>query len=91
MINHDFLHQISAEGRSIEENYELNEEINELILLLDKLPNQQKQAILLADFHDFTYKESAEILHVTPNYFKILLFRARQKIRSQRRMENEKG
>lgn len=86
----DFFYEIKANNRSIEEQYELSEEVNGVIVLLDKLPHQQKQAVLLADFHDFSYKESAEILNVTTNYFKLLLFRARQKLRNHRRMENER-
>ena len=41
-------------------------------------------AILLYDFHGMQYKEAADIMQVSVGHFKVLLFRARQKIREQR-------
>ncbi|PAV29369.1 hypothetical protein CIL05_10895 [Virgibacillus profundi] len=77
----DYFHQIKTLEKSIEDQYLSKEMLDDLRLSLDKLPVKQKQAILLADFNNLSYKEAAEILEVTPNYFKILLFRARQKLR----------
>lgn len=48
------------------------------------LPDHQKQAILLYDFHQLSYKEAAGIMGVSLSHFKILLFRARQKLRLNR-------
>ena len=48
------------------------------------LPENQKQAILIYDFHGFSYKEAPEIMQVSIGHFKVLLFRAREKIRIQR-------
>lgn len=85
----DYFQRLKAYEKSIEDQYEIKEMLHELLLKLDELPVKQKQAILLADFHAFSYKEAAEILQMTPNYFKILLFRARQKLRHDRGTDDE--
>lgn len=49
-----------------------------------KLPELQKQAVVLYDLHQFSYQESADIMSITLSHFKILLFRARQQLRKNR-------
>ncbi|SDE63628.1 RNA polymerase sigma-70 factor, ECF subfamily [Fontibacillus panacisegetis] len=44
-------------------------------------PNQQ-HAVLLYDIHGFSYQESADLMGVSLSHFKILLYRARQRLRS---------
>lgn len=62
----------------------IQEEIQEIFHLLKDLPKKHKTAILLYDFHDFSYKEAAEIMNVSLAHFKVLLFRGRQAIRSRK-------
>ena len=84
-----FFKQLQTEGTLIEEQYEIKETITEVLEKISTLPYKQEQAILLCDFHDFSYEEAAEILHVSHAYFKILLFRARQTVRTKRSNEDE--
>lgn len=58
--------------------------MQEIMNLVEDLPKRQKQAVLLRDFHDFSYKEGATIMDITLANFKILLFRGRQTIRKRK-------
>ncbi|MEQ8175688.1 MAG: sigma-70 family RNA polymerase sigma factor [Syntrophomonadaceae bacterium] len=58
------------------------ETMKQIADIINNLPGNQKQAILLHDLAGIPYKEAAEIMNVSLNYFKVLLFRARQKIRT---------
>lgn len=60
------------------------EQLEEIQQVIAGLPENQKQAVLLCDFQGFQYKEAAEIMQVSVGHFKVLLFRARQKIRSEK-------
>lgn len=62
------------------------DELKDIKNIIEKLPKKQRQAIILCDFKNFTYKESAKIMNISLNYFKILLFRARKAVK-----ENMKG
>lgn len=62
----------------------LSEQIQHVKKLLEHLPNRQKQAVLLRDFHDFSYKEGAKVMNVSIANFKVLLFRGRQAIRKRK-------
>lgn len=57
---------------------------NELKLAIDELPELQRQAIILYDFHQFSYQEASEFMKVGLSHFKILLFRARKTLRQQK-------
>lgn len=63
------------------------EQLQEIGQIIADLPENQKQAILLYDYHGFQYQEAAEIMQVNIGHFKVLLFRARQRIRSLKREE----
>ncbi|WP_106769705.1 sigma-70 family RNA polymerase sigma factor [Paenibacillus faecalis] len=58
---------------------------NELVLAIEQLPEKQKQALVLYEFHQFSYQEASELMKVGLSHFKILLFRARQNLRQQKR------
>ncbi|WP_313893138.1 sigma-70 family RNA polymerase sigma factor [Psychrobacillus sp.] len=60
-----------------------------LLTLIEDLPINEKQAILLCDVHDFSYKEASEILVQNINTVKSHLHRGRRKLRKmlQERME----
>lgn len=61
----------------------------ETALALSRLPEGQRHALLLHDYHGLTYKEAAGILNVGLSQYKILVFRARQKLREADRRRNE--
>ncbi|WP_407270466.1 sigma-70 family RNA polymerase sigma factor [Radiobacillus sp. PE A8.2] len=66
-----------------------NEEIEEIVRLLDDIPEKHKYAVLLHDFHGLTQQEAAEVMSVKPSHYKVLLFRGRQAIRRRKAGENE--
>jgi RNA polymerase sigma-70 factor (ECF subfamily) len=61
------------------------EEISRMVSLL---PDNQRHALLLHDFHHLPYREAAEIMGIGLSHFKILLFRARQNLRLQNERMN---
>lgn len=67
-----------------EEDFIQREQFQEITQIIDSLPEKQKQAILLYDFRNLTYQEAAEQMHIRTGHFKVLLFRARQKIRQEK-------
>jgi len=71
-------------GKTPEELLIRKEQLREIDQVIANLPENQKQAILLYDFHGLHYKDAAEIMQVSIGHFKVLLFRARQKIRTQK-------
>lgn len=60
---------------------ESRKELYEQLSLLQ--PNQQ-HAVLLYDVHGFSYQESADLMGISLSHFKIVLYRARQKLRRSR-------
>ena len=46
-----------------------------------KLPEEQKEALLLREYQGFTYVEIAEVLHCSLDKVKILIFRARNHLK----------
>ncbi|NEU29225.1 sigma-70 family RNA polymerase sigma factor [bacterium LRH843] len=66
----------------------IQEDIQEIINLLENLPENQKYAVLLHDFHDLSYEEAATVMNVTLANFKVLLYRARQVIRKKKGMRD---
>ncbi|WP_328803678.1 sigma-70 family RNA polymerase sigma factor [Paenibacillus puerhi] len=76
------------------ENNVLRQEArDELVQSLTGLPENQRQAILLYDFNQFSYQEAAAIMGVSLSHFKVLLFRARQRLRqtNERMGKHERG
>jgi RNA polymerase sigma-70 factor (ECF subfamily) len=48
---------------------------------IGKLPLEQKEAIILREYHDLSYSEIAEILSCSLEKVKVLIFRAREQLR----------
>jgi RNA polymerase sigma-70 factor (ECF subfamily) len=44
---------------------------------INKLPEEQKEALLLRSYHGFTYEEIAQVLNCSLEKVKVLIFRAR--------------
>jgi len=63
-----------------------------IIRIIDTLPENQRQALILRHTEHISYKEIAETLGTTITALKSLLFRARQSLRREMdRIENKKG
>jgi len=48
---------------------------------ISQLPYEQREAIVLREYHDFKYEQIAQILNCSLEKVKILLFRAREQLR----------
>lgn len=72
-----------ADAINIEKGYLVQEELEEITKIIDTLPPKQKQAILLCDFEELSYREAAEKMGIGLSYYKVLVFRARQVIRQK--------
>jgi len=57
---------------------------NEMEQWILDLPEKQKQAILLHDYNGLTYQEASDIMGIGLSHFKVVLFRARQKLRREK-------
>jgi RNA polymerase sigma-70 factor (ECF subfamily) len=62
----------------------VREDVEEIIKLLDRLPENHKLAVLLHDFHGLSQAEAAAVMNIRKSHFKVLLFRGRQAIRAQK-------
>lgn len=67
----------------------VKEEVLEISNLVDMLPEKQRYAVLLHDFHGFTQIEASQVMGIKQSYFKVLLFRGRQFIRNRRENQND--
>lgn len=65
------------------------EQVEEILTLLDRLPDKHKYAVLLHDFHGLSQREAAEVMNIQQSHFKVLLFRGRSAIRRRKVEENE--
>ncbi|QZY53814.1 sigma-70 family RNA polymerase sigma factor [Crassaminicella profunda] len=80
--SNDFFYAI-ADRKTPEGKLLIKEQYEEIVDLIGKLPEKQKQVLLLCDFNDLSYKEAAEIMNISLSYIKVLLFRARQHLRDR--------
>src|SRR5699024_223638 len=69
---------------AVEDHVVVSEELGDLLKILEELPTKQRIAVVLRDFHEFTYEEGASIMEVSLANFKVLLHRGRQEIRQRR-------
>ncbi|WP_181351253.1 sigma-70 family RNA polymerase sigma factor [Thalassobacillus sp. CUG 92003] len=82
-IKEESFFQKIAETDSLEKKVILNEQLREVEQIIYHMDEKQRQAILLVDFNQLSYKEAASVISVNLSHLKILLFRARQAIRQQ--------
>ncbi|WP_216831235.1 sigma-70 family RNA polymerase sigma factor [Alkalihalobacterium elongatum] len=87
----NFFSNFFHRGRSTEDQMIVSEEIQEIINLLEHLPEQQKLAVLLHDFNELSYQEAAGVMNVSLANFKVLLFRGRQAIRKKKGVNTHDG
>ncbi len=88
LIKDDGYFEQISESKTLEEEFLRQEQMNEINEIIANIPENQKQAILLCDFNGLSYKEAAEIMNVSLSHLKVLLFRARGRIRIKRRDDN---
>jgi len=48
---------------------------------IHKLPEEQKEALLLREYHDFSYEEISQVLNCSLDKVKVLIFRARSRLK----------
>lgn len=80
LIDDASLQQIKS-AANIEEKILQGEMISTVLDVIKLLPLKQKNAILLCDFHDLSYEESAEVMGISLAGFKSSLYRGRRKVR----------
>lgn len=79
----EFFYNYSSEDTP-ETDYVRQENRSELFSQLSQLTPNQQHAVLLYDIHGFSYQEGSDLMGISLSHFKILLYRARQKLRSGR-------
>ena len=79
-----FFSKLFDKKRTVEETVVVEEEIRELLDTVNALPEKHKMAVLLCDFNQLTYQETADVMEVSVTYVKVLLFRGRQALRKGR-------
>lgn len=79
---------ISVELQSAEDDYFQQYKIETWLSWTEKLNWQQRHALILRDFYDFTYDEISELLDISLSAVKVSIYRGRQAI--QKRMKEEK-
>ena len=62
---------------------ELNEKMNFLFSIMDKLPEQQRMIVQLRDIEEREFEEIAEIMEMNINAIRVNLSRARNRIREE--------
>lgn len=58
-----------------------NDIVDHITEIINKLPLNQRKAIILKDFRGLTYEEGAEVMGIKSSTFKTLVHRARKTIR----------
>lgn len=91
MIKEDSFFTTFIDKRNLfEEDVVRKEEVQEIIYLLNDLPEKQRYAVLLHDVHGLTQAEASSVMGVKQSYFKVLLFRGRQYVRQRREQVDER-
>jgi RNA polymerase sigma-70 factor (ECF subfamily) len=77
-----FTDLVSETEESPVEDHMMRMEVGSIIQdAIDKLPEKEKKAIILREYQELDYKEIAEILNCPIGSVKILIFRARKRLR----------
>ena len=74
----------TASGKeSLEQNYECRETLSAVMSIIDTLPDEQKDVVLLRYIKDLSYAQIAQVLDIAEGTVKSRLNRARLKIKEQ--------
>jgi RNA polymerase sigma-70 factor (ECF subfamily) len=66
-------------GSSETKNHDVKKAVNQA---LEKLPDLQKQLVLLKDYEGYSYEEIGNITKLSENQVKVYLFRARLQLKT---------
>lgn len=72
-----------ANSTNVADDIDTRDEANQILRLIDGLPQQQRQVILMRDVNDQPYEEIEETTGLSAVNIRVLLSRARKKIREQ--------
>lgn len=72
-----------ANDTNVADEIDTRDEANQVMKLIDGLPQQQRQVILMRDVDDRSYEEIEETTGLSAVNVRVLLSRARKKIREQ--------
>jgi RNA polymerase sigma factor (sigma-70 family) len=68
---------------SLDKKLEYRDSVNQVHLLIEKLPEQQKIIMLLRDIEQYDFDEICKIVDMQPTAVRVTLSRARKKIREE--------
>ncbi|MGV6831544.1 MAG: RNA polymerase sigma factor [bacterium] len=68
---------------SLQKQVELNDSVNWVAKIIEKLPEQQRMIIQLRDIEQYDYNEIAKVLNMNETAIRVALSRARKTIREQ--------
>ena len=77
-----------SRGANPEESLEHTESITRLANMLAMLPENYKSVLILREYNDLTYAEIASVVGTSMDNVKVLLFRAKQKLRELYRRDD---
>lgn len=80
ILSEDFETQ-GTNSHDIVEQLECSEQIRIINELIGRLPEKQKTIVQLRDIEGLSYKEIADIMDISEEQIKIILFRSRQKLK----------
>jgi RNA polymerase sigma-70 factor, ECF subfamily len=83
--------EVRQEALTPYERTELHESMQKIELLIEQLPEKQRQVIHLRDVEGYSYNEICEILELDMNQVKVNLFRARNAVREKLTKLNDYG
>jgi RNA polymerase sigma factor (sigma-70 family) len=72
-----------SENKTPYQQAELNDSVRTVRLLIESLPEKQREVIHLRDVEGFSYKEISDIMEMDINLVKVSLFRARTTIKTK--------
>ena len=73
--------QLVDENYSANEDYEMEQRMNMVRKALAKLPEIQQKVFIMRDIEEMEIEEMAQVLNIKPDNVRVILSRARQKIR----------
>jgi RNA polymerase sigma-70 factor (ECF subfamily) len=68
---------------SLDKKLEYRDSVNQVHLLIEKLPEQQKIIMLLRDIEEYDFDEICKMVDMKPTAVRVALSRARKKIREE--------
>ncbi|HET8855217.1 MAG TPA: RNA polymerase sigma factor [Salinimicrobium sp.] len=85
------VHSNYEDGRSLQNQVEVQNDLEILARILEKLPEQQKILVQLREVEQYDYNEIAEMTSMNETAIRVALSRARKKIREEMLKEHRYG